>query len=160
MLGLRRATSRPPVVELPVPGLGQRVDLAKILACQALRDLSAHSDTVAVKDLAAFLQLDHSTASRLLTDAERDGYVVRSSDPSDRRRTTVALTPTGVQVADGAHAAQQAFLGLLLEDWSDDDVAALARSLDHLQRTLEQRANDFPALAAAACERVEAPAVS
>lgn len=155
LMGLKRATARPPVGELPVPGLGRRVDLAKVMACVALRELAGEQDVVAVKDLAAHLQLEHSTASRLLGEAEAEGYVVRAADPSDRRRTTVALTPTGEQVAEGATAAHVAFLAILLEGWSAADVAALATLLERLRGEMEARREDIAALAAAACRHAE-----
>jgi DNA-binding MarR family transcriptional regulator len=154
-MGLRRAMARPPVTELPIPGLGRRVDLAKVLACVALRELFQDQPTVAVKDLAAHLQLEHSTASRLMGEAEEEGLVVRTADPSDRRRTTVALTETGERVVDGATAAQSAFLSILLSDWPDTDVAELARLLERLRHTVEERRDGLHELAMDAWRHAE-----
>lgn len=155
LMGLRRAMARPPVTELPVPGLGRRVDLAKVMACVALRELAQGQPTVAVKDLAAHLQLEHSTASRLMGEAEEEGLVVRTADAADRRRTTVALTETGQRVVDGATAAQSAFLAILLADWPEADVAQLARLLERLRHTVEARRGDFHELAMDAWRRAE-----
>lgn len=155
-MGLRRATARPPVNELPIPGLGRRVDLAKVMACVALRELAQDQATVAVKDLAAHLQLEHSTASRLMGEAEDEGLVVRTADPADRRRTTVALTETGQRVVDGATDAQTAFLSILLTDWPDADVAQLARLLERLRHTVEERRGDLHAVAIDAWRHAEA----
>ena len=155
LMGLRRSMARPPVTELPVPGLGRRVDLAKVLACVALRELGTDQPTVAVKDLAGHLQLEHSTASRLMGEAEVEGLVVRTADDQDRRRTMVSLTETGERVADGATAAQNAFFSLLLSDWPDADVAELARLLERLRHTVEERRVDLPALAMDAWRRAE-----
>lgn len=155
LMGLRRSMARPPVTELPVPGLGRRVDLAKVLACVALRELGTDQPTVAVKDLAGHLQLDHSTASRLMGEAAVEGLVVRTADDQDRRRTMVSLTETGERVADGATAAQNAFFSLLLSDWPDADVAELARLLERLRHTVEERRVDLHALAMDAWRRAE-----
>lgn len=155
LMGLRRSMARPPVTELPVPGLGRRVDLAKVLACVALRELGTDQPTVAVKDLAGHLQLEHSTASRLMGEAEDEGLVVRTADDVDRRRTMVSLTETGQRVADGATAAQTAFFSILLSDWPDADVAELARLLEQLRHTVEQRRVDLQALAMDAWRHAE-----
>ena len=67
--------------------------------------------------LAARLGLTLPTVSNILAELDRAGFVTRSADPADRRRTIVQITP-GRQV--------------LTEDWLDGAAAPLARSLDRL----------------------------
>ena len=49
-------------------------------------------------DLARGARVEAQTMSRTIERLERDGYVARGSDPSDRRRRIVARTPIGAEV--------------------------------------------------------------
>ena len=92
---LRKSMVRPPAGSVPVPALGRQLDMAKVFACDAVAELSERSTAVAVKDVAAELDLEHSTVSRLLGEIEDDGLVTRGVDPADRRRTTRGAHPAG-----------------------------------------------------------------
>ena len=67
--------------------------------------------------LAAELGLTLPTVSGIVAELEQAGFVERSADPDDRRRTIVALRP------------QQ---GEAVGTWLDDATAPLARTLDKL----------------------------
>ena len=151
---LRRAMVRPPAQSVPVPALGHQLDMAKIFACDAVAELSAALDSVTVKDVAAALDLEHSTVSRLLGELERDGLVSRGIDPADRRRTTIALTDLGLAVVSDATAITRFFTRILLADWSREDVEALTTLLGRLAETVSARLDSMPELALAEFCRV------
>lgn len=151
---LRRAMVRPPAQSVPVPALGHQLDVAKIFACDAVAELSAARASVSVKDVAAALDLEHSTVSRLLGELEEDGLVSRGSDPADRRRTTVALTDLGLAVVSDATAITRFFTRILLADWSREDVEALTALLGRLAETVSARLDSMPELARAEFLRV------
>jgi DNA-binding MarR family transcriptional regulator len=146
---LRRSMIRPPAGLVPVPALGRQLDIAKIFACDAVAELSTTRATVSVKDVAAELDLDHSTVSRLLGEVEEDGLLVRGSDPVDRRRTTVALTDLGRDVVEDATAMTRFFTRILLAEWPREDVEALTSLLGRLAETVQQRLDSLPELAMA-----------
>ena len=50
-------------------------------------------------DIGRQLHIGPTKVSRLVDRAERDGYVVRTPDPDDRRAQYVSLTPDGVEAA-------------------------------------------------------------
>jgi DNA-binding MarR family transcriptional regulator len=83
-----------------------------VAALEQLRD-----GPLTVGALAARLGLTLSTVSGVLTGLDRAGFVERSPDQADRRRTIVQITP-------GARAA--------VEEWLDGAAAPLARVLDKL----------------------------
>ncbi|MGA0946379.1 MAG: hypothetical protein ACO3UW_11505, partial [Candidatus Nanopelagicales bacterium] len=56
MQGMRRLVTRPPSASVPMPGLGRPVDLAKVLACEALAALS-RGGPVPITDLSTALHL-------------------------------------------------------------------------------------------------------
>lgn len=97
-----------------------------VAALEQLRD-----GPVSVGTLAARLGLTLSTVSGVVADLDRAGFVERSADQADRRRTIV-------EVAPGARRAVQ--------DWLDGAAAPLARVLDKLdadERTAFLKAMDM-----------------
>ncbi len=83
----------------------------------ALSLLSEHGP-LTISQLAAELGLTLPTVSGIIADVEQAGFVERSADPEDRRRTIVTLRP---QRGDAVAA------------WLDDATAPLARALDKLR---------------------------
>ncbi len=83
-----------------------------VAALEQLRD-----GPLSVGTLAAQLGLTLSTVSGVLADLDRAGFVERSADQADRRRTIVQIT-LGARIA--------------VEQWLDGAAAPLARVLDRL----------------------------
>jgi DNA-binding MarR family transcriptional regulator len=154
---LRRVMIRPITGQVPVPALGRQLDFAKIFACDAVAELSAGQDVVTVKDVAATLDLEHSTVSRLLGEVEAEGLVVRAPDPTDRRRTTVALTDLGRAVVSDATSMTRYFTRMLLAEWPREDVEDLQRLLARLGETVSGR---FDAIQAAAAAQLDISCVA
>lgn len=160
VMRMRRDIVKPPELCMPMPSLGRSVDFAKVHACMAIAEGTlegAPSEpdghrVSTVKDVAAFLQLEHSTASRLLGEAEAEGLVVRGTDPQDRRRTTVALTDSGRLVLQDSIAMRSWAMGQVFEDWSERDLKTLATMLERMAQTLSER---MPDVVCAARERFD-----
>lgn len=137
ILNVRRVMIKPPAASIPIPELGHSVDFAKV---HALMSISEADGSCTVKDVAAALGLDHSTASRLLGDAESDGLVRRHSDPSDRRRTIVQLTSKGRTVVSATSTLRCRAIDAVFADWSVEDLDTLADMLQRMARTFSERA--------------------
>lgn len=155
---LRRAIVRPVSGLVPVPALGRQLDVAKVHAVDAVAELSLVQETVTVKDVAAFLDLEHSTVSRLLGEIEDDGLLVRGTDPADRRRTTVELTDLGRAVVTDATTTTRFFARLLLDDWPLEDVEALTRLMTRLAETMQAKLGTLPERAMEEFHRLHAEA--
>lgn len=153
---LRRTMVRPPAGLVPVPALGRQLDMAKVFACDAVAELSETLPTVSVKDVAATLDLEHSTVSRLLGEVEEDGLVLRGVDPADRRRTTVELTDLGRAVVADATAVSRFFTRIMLAEWPREDVEQLVTLLGRLHETAQERLASLPELAIAEFQRAQA----
>jgi len=141
-LRLRRLIFRPDTQSIPIPSLGRTVDLAKVMACVAIAEGPeimglAHAPTV--KDIATILELEHSTASRMLTEAEVDGLVVRSTDPTDRRRTIVELTDDGRALLADSQRIRTWAIGGVLSEWDPSEVEQLSTLLEKLVATFNER---------------------
>jgi DNA-binding MarR family transcriptional regulator len=96
-----------------------------ILRCVAL-------GTVGLSSLAAELDVDLSTMSRQVATIEASGLLARTADPDDGRAVVLALTPEGGEVLKRMRATRRALVGEQLVDWSDEEVADLARLLRRL----------------------------
>ena len=91
---------------------------------------------VRVSDVAQHLAVDLSVASRQVRALIDAGYVEREPDPDDARATRLSSTEDGRRVLEESHRRMVHAFGRVLEDWSEEDIAALAGSLDRLR-------NDF-----------------
>ncbi len=130
---LRRLTQRPPLTSVPVTALGRSVDFSKILACLAVAEHPDGQPTVA--ELASALNIEHSTASRLVSESAAEGLVTRSPDPIDRRRTIVSLTEAGEAVVAESTAVHTFALDLMFSDWDAGDLNKLTELLERLVDT-------------------------
>ena len=83
-------------------------------------------------DLATITRLDLSTVSRHLKELESAGYVVRTTDPQDRRAFQVAITAAGDEVLSTAIANRVDALRDVLTRWPAQDRAQLGHLLREL----------------------------
>lgn len=98
----------------------------------ALRVVDSHGGSARVRELQDDLRITVGSASKLADRLERDGFVVRRPNPTDRRSSLVELTPAG---RDSYRSAEGEVLGALAEHvrtarTSVPDVVAGLRHLD------------------------------
>lgn len=107
---------------------------------KALMLLASQPD-MNVSSLAETLSVSKPTASILVDQLVHQGFAQRTEDPEDRRRTLVAPTQAGSDLA--AHlrqtGPQDRFVGWL-EALDPDDLAALTRGLQALAAVAERDA--------------------
>ena len=85
------------------------------------------------------LSLEHSTASRLLAEAEAEGLVERSTDPTDRRRTQVRLTGTGDAVVQQSSAIRTWAFDAILAEWDTEQLRTFTELVEKFSDTIEER---------------------
>jgi DNA-binding MarR family transcriptional regulator len=128
LLAMRRLAAKPPMSGLP-QAPGRPADLSRFMACGAVAKLAGAGEPVTVKDVAALLQLDHSSASRMVSDAEGEGLLARRPHPTDRRSTDLVLTEAGQGAAIEFQETRLAIAAQLLREWSTQDVETFAELL-------------------------------
>jgi DNA-binding MarR family transcriptional regulator len=168
---LRRVWAKPEIVrKLREQGPSDRpVHTSSLLVVHAVAQLCSaaaadtapeaadHSGDVTVGAVAERLEIDPSTASRVVGHAIDAGFVARRPSPRDARRANLQLTETGARLKEVADRCRQAYLAELLADWTDRERTEFARLLTRFTEA-EARAPLDPAdiekiFAAAAAER-------
>lgn len=122
LIALRHLWTAPPHIE--DPALGQ-VEMSTIWVVDSLR----RQPDQTVSELAAAMDVAHSTASRLVLRAERSGAVIRTPDPQDQRRITVTLTAAGRDLATAAAEFRIQRLATLTQDWTAEQRHTFASLL-------------------------------
>ncbi|HEY9839660.1 MAG: MarR family winged helix-turn-helix transcriptional regulator [Candidatus Sericytochromatia bacterium] len=102
-------------------------ELSHILIVQALELATDSDQEMTVGDLARQLGIDPSTASRLVAQALKAGYVARLASQRDGRAVVMALTPEGSRLATQARAWQRKIFEQLTQEWSPGERQDFAR---------------------------------
>lgn len=125
LLRLRRFLSAPRTLD----DQGREIHLSTLLILDGLPH-----EGQSVGDIAARLDVAHSTASRLVARAETAGATTRAPAAHDARQTLVLPTSTGLEMAARASTYRLARLAEIVAPWDGDDVRDLATGLDRFAR--------------------------
>jgi len=88
------------------------------------------------QELSSRLLATRSNVSMLLTTLEKQGLVVRRSDPSDGRAHRVFLTSAGSKLAEKAKIAQFEVVELMLGSVTKREIAATQSAMKKIQAVL------------------------
>lgn len=97
-------------------------------------------------ELAQQERIKRPTATRLVSSLERAGLVERIRDPEDGRASILSASGEGRAVLRRLRARKTAYLAHQLRGLHSDDVAALERAADVLERMLEEHPSGVHAL--------------
>lgn len=93
-------------------------------------------DPVSPAELADCTGVTRATVSGLLDGMERDGLVVRKSDPADRRQVRVHVTPEGKQLLDRIRPAYCRWFSDLVASLTEAERQLLISLLQKIQHQL------------------------
>ncbi len=83
-------------------------------------------------ELAAYLQVDASVASRQTADLVHRGLVLRQPDPADARAGLLEVSADGEAIVERVRDRQVEVLRTALDEWSDADARALLTLMTRL----------------------------
>jgi DNA-binding MarR family transcriptional regulator len=132
LLDVRRLGRRPGYRARLLAAVGDEVDASTVRVLRAVERQEPRGE-VCVGDVATQLEVDPSTASRLVDQQVTAGYLARARSDQDRRRSTLQLTEAGRALLGEVTVARLDLLDEVTADWSTDDVAELASALDRLR---------------------------
>lgn len=124
-----------------LPGFGRLIasrmrdndeDDATLMQVSVLMHLKDHPITIS--DLAKRRKVSLQSASVLVQALVERGWLVRTPDPDDRRRSFVEVTPEGVRRAEETHQQMTEMIAEILEGLSDEELAAASVFLPGLRR--------------------------
>lgn len=115
-----------------MPGLPY--DFAALRVAESVARLQSPT----IKDVAADLGVDHSTTSRAVAGAERQGLLTRSVHPTDRRQVVLTLTAEGTKISEQLPALRQHMLDESLHDWSAEEISQFREFLERFRIVLEK----------------------
>ena len=93
---------------------------------------------VRLSELADSVELDLSTVSRQMRDLVSIGLVVKVPDPADGRASLLSLSHRGWAVLATASEARRQALAEAVDDWTEEERAALTRGLARLEAGLHR----------------------
>ncbi len=88
-------------------------------------------------ELAAIERIQRPAATRMAAKLEERGLASRAGDPSDGRVTLLTITAEGRTLLKRARSRKNAYLASRMENLPAEDLAALERAADVLERMLE-----------------------
>jgi DNA-binding MarR family transcriptional regulator len=94
-------------------------------------------ESTVLSDLAKHMGVTASTMSLAIDRLERNGYVARERDATDRRRVRIRLTEAGVRVRRANSVLDPALVTEMLEQLPADDRRKALRGLELLARAAD-----------------------
>jgi DNA-binding MarR family transcriptional regulator len=126
LAGVQRLVRRRLRVGLTTPPLrGAQVALLRLVAAQP---------GIRVSEAAKQLYLAGNSVSTLVNQLTRAGYLLRETDPDDRRSALLLPTPAAESRLRDWEARRSALIRAQVERLSEEDQAALAAALPALRR--------------------------
>jgi DNA-binding MarR family transcriptional regulator len=92
-----------------------------------------------VGDVADYMAIEHSTASRLVGRIVEMGLLVKTNAPDDQRRCLLLLTERGQQGLTDITARRRELVAEAITDWPAGDLEILLGLLDRLADDFERR---------------------
>ncbi|KRE42616.1 hypothetical protein ASG74_09515 [Knoellia sp. Soil729] len=90
-----------------------------------------------VSEIAERIHLDISTVSRQVSALVAQGLIAKVADPSDGRAQMLTLTDDGEQMLTLLRDRRNGWLGEVVTDWSDDDLATFDALLTRFADAVE-----------------------
>ena len=124
--GMRAALATAPKCRF---GMLERLDYS-------IRTYGSHS-AIGVSKLAHHVQQPLPAVSRGLRLLEQDGMVIRQTDPQDRRKTLVRITPAGQEALRGCEAALNDYFARVMARIDPERLAQMMELRNVLMDALE-----------------------
>lgn len=119
-------------------------DIAPVATVSTLRVLRAVEQSekggrgASIGDVAEYLAVEHSTASRTVATVVAAGLLSKTLAPDDQRRCVLVLTDAGRDALAAVTDRRREIVADVVSDWPDTDVDALVGLLDRLVVDLER----------------------
>ena len=94
-------------------------------------------------DVARRLRVEGATVTRMIDILEKEGLVLRTPDPADRRVNLISITPAGEAVLAEIFAVYDQLRGHVLADLGLDEREEMHRLLDRMLARIDSPLTDY-----------------
>jgi DNA-binding MarR family transcriptional regulator len=122
--------------------LGTDSRVANVSTLRVLRAVEQCQDAggASIGDVADFMAVEHSTASRIVAAVVHAGLLAKSSAADDQRRCALTLTDVGRKELAAVTDRRRDLVAESVADWPEADVDTLVALLDRLTERFERAA--------------------
>jgi len=89
-------------------------------------------------ELADIERVKRPTATRIAAALERDGLIVRATDPSDGRASLLSVSPAGRALMKRLRKRKNAYLSKRLRSMGEEEIEVLEQAAGVLEQMLEE----------------------
>ena len=121
-------------------------DVSPAMTVSTLRVLRAVEQSqlkgagASIGDVADYLAVEHSTASRTVAAVVAAGLLTKTFAPDDQRRSVLVLSDAGRRTLETVTGRRRELVAETIADWSDTDVDTLVSLLGRLTTRFESMA--------------------
>jgi DNA-binding MarR family transcriptional regulator len=137
LMRIRNARQRPSWRRRLLRGSAYGLRIGDLRTLRSVERLSSRGTSPTVGDIAEDVGVEHSTASRGITQAVRAGLLAKSGADGDRRRIHLALTGAGAQALSETTQRRREMVIEALGDWNAHDLDLVITLLERLAQNFE-----------------------
>ena len=135
---IRLARQRPAWRNRILSGTDGDTKLSTLRVLRAVEQREEAGDAASVRDIADYLGVDHSTASRTVAGVVACGLLAKSADAGDPRRRALLLTDSGRARLSALTLRRRRAVAQTVADWDTTDVDTLVALLERLADAFER----------------------
>jgi DNA-binding MarR family transcriptional regulator len=115
-------------------------NVSTLRALRAVEQCQRLGAGASVRDVADYMAVEHSTASRTVAAVVAAGLLTKTSAADDQRRCVLVLTDVGRKALATVTDRRRELVAETIADWADTDVDQLVTLLDRLAERFERAA--------------------
>lgn len=134
------ARQRPAWRRRLLDGAGPVTNVSTLRTLRAVEHHQRNGGGASIGDVADYLAVEHSTASRTVSAVVAAGLLAKSSADDDQRRSVLVLTDIGVQALATVTDRRRDLVAETVVDWDTADIDRLVILLERLTERFEAAA--------------------
>lgn len=138
LMRMRNARRRPAWRQRIFDGMSSSTALSTLRVLRAVEQSEVAGVGASVGDVAAYIAVEHSTASRMVAGVVASGLLSKSAGARDQRRCELKLTPMGRSELTKITERRHELVAQVVSDWQDSDVDMLIALLRRLAADFER----------------------
>ena len=131
------ARQRPAWRRRLLDGADSVTNVSTLRVLRAVEECERTEAGASIRDVAEFMAVEQSTASRTVAAAVAAGLLTKTSAPDDQRRCALVLTDVGRKALATVTDRRRDLVAETIADWPDTDVDTLVGLLDRLTERFE-----------------------